>query len=245
MAIDFDGAYSRWGFFGSRWFSGSAGSLNPLNLLNQLNPQSATATGVTANATARPIMSRRATAPAARAMADGPLVLVLLLLFLVLVGPGAHQRLAIDRRLRDHRQLLIGSLLFVERLAEQVLRFLVSQQFREVCERAVGCDLVVLDLLRARDQCRIENGALQLFYGVLPFLDDPHDAVAFLSTDGFADCPENLFESLYLSLGFAEMIRERRAELLGFRRLRHARKCLGQPFLAVVHIAEFFNEQFL
>src|SRR5215510_5963118 len=244
MAIDFDGAYSRWGFFGSRWFSGSAGSLNPLNLLNQLNPQSATATGVAANATARPIMSRRATAPAARAMAHGPLVLVLLL-FLVLVGPDAHQRLAIDLRLRDHRQLLIGGFLFVERLAEQVLRSLVSQQFREVRERTVGRDLVVLDLLRARDQCRIENGTLQLFYGVLPFLDDPQDAVAFLSTDGFADCSENLFESLYLSLGFAEMIRERRAELLGFRRLRHARKCLGQPFLAVVHIAEFFNEQFL
>jgi hypothetical protein len=120
--------------------------------------------------------------------------------------------------------------------------FSFPEHFGEVRERAVGGDLVVLGLLRTCDQRRIEDGAFQLFHGVLPFLDDPHDAVAFLSTDGFANRPENLLESLHLSLGFAEMVRERRAQFLGFRRLRHARKRLGQPLFTVVHIAEFFDE---
>src|SRR5258705_12672084 len=38
---------------------------------------------------------------------------------LFVLGPRAHQRVAIDTRLRDRRELLVGRLLFVERLSQQ------------------------------------------------------------------------------------------------------------------------------
>src|SRR5688500_11422142 len=86
-----------------------------------------------------------------------------LFLFVLLIFIRALRRLDVDRALGDRAELLVGPLLFVQRLGEQIGGFLVAQQLRERHRRAVAGDLVVLDLLEAHDQTRIEH----LGFGVL------------------------------------------------------------------------------
>lgn len=71
----------------------------------------------------------------------------------------------------EHRQLLVGRALFLQRGFQQRDRLDVAELFRQRAKRPVRGDLVVLDLLRAADQCRIAQRA---------FLDVLDDIVAFL-----------------------------------------------------------------
>src|SRR5204863_362317 len=73
------------------------------------------------------------------------------LLFIALLAR-AHQRLAIDLRLGDVSQLLVGGLLLVEGLAEQILRLVVAEHLGKVGKRAVGGNLVMLGALPAGDE---------------------------------------------------------------------------------------------
>src|SRR3954466_7976140 len=67
------------------------------------------------------------------------------------------RRLEIDDGLRQLRQLLVGPLVFLEVLAEQLLRLLESEELGVRAQRPVRRDLVVLDLLGRADQRRVHH----------------------------------------------------------------------------------------
>ena len=67
------------------------------------------------------------------------------------------ERGLVDLRERDLVELLVGRLLLLEGLAEQLRGLLVAARLGQRVDRAVARDLVVLDLLRRGDQRRIED----------------------------------------------------------------------------------------
>ena len=64
----------------------------------------------------------------------------------------------LDGGLGERGELLVRGLLFVEILAEQLVDLIVAQHLRVGADGAVGGDLVVLDLLRRRDEGHIHHG---------------------------------------------------------------------------------------
>jgi hypothetical protein len=99
--------------------------------------------------------------------------------------------------------------------------------------------------LRAGDQRCVEDGAVELFHRRLAFLDDANDAVAFLAARLLADDPEDLFEPRDLLLRLPQVISKGGPELRVLRGFRHFRERLRETILAVIRVAEFFDEQFL
>src|SRR5262245_24140119 len=74
------------------------------------------------------------------------------------VGRAVFGRFLVQSRFRQGGQLLVGRLLFVERLLQKIGGGLLAERAGEGAGRAVSSDLVVLDLLRRADQCRVLRG---------------------------------------------------------------------------------------
>src|SRR5512145_834755 len=77
---------------------------------------------------------------------------LLFFFLLVLRGLAAHDALG------DLGEVLVGLLLLLESLLEQLGGFLLAEHLGHGAGRAVGRDLVVLDLLGGGDEAGVEHG---------------------------------------------------------------------------------------
>ena len=116
--------------------------------------------------------------------------------------------------LGERRELLVGRLLLVERLLEQVRRFRVAHGLRPRDQRPVGRHFVVFRALPGGNQAGVHRRLIEvLFHDRLALFDDAGDAVAVLPAHLLLEALEHLFEALDLSLRLFEMRLERLAQL--------------------------------
>ena len=103
-------------------------------------------------------------------------------------------------------ELLVGRLLFVEGLLQEVGRFGVTHGPRPRHQRAVGRHLVVLGTLTRRNQAGVHRVSVEvLFHDRLAFFDDARDPVAVLAAHLLIEALEDLFQAFDLTLRFREM----------------------------------------
>ena len=146
----------------------------------------------------------------------------------------------VDHALGDVRKLLVGVLLLVERLFQQVGGVVAAELLRPRHQRAVPRDLVVLDFIGGGDQAGILDGVLGAgAQDVLAFRDQPFHGFARLALGLHAHHGEDLFESLDVPLRFFEVRLEARPQVFGRGRLGHFRQRLDQLLLGIVQVAEF------
>jgi hypothetical protein len=126
--------------------------------------------------------------------------------FLVPVRVRRVSRTLIDAAFGQRRQLLVGRLLFIERLLQERGGLGVTHRLRPRDERAVSGHLVVFRALSRGDQAGVHRGLVELlFHDGHAFVDDPGDPVTALAPHLFVQAPEHLFQTSDLPQRFLEM----------------------------------------
>ena len=119
---------------------------------------------------------------------------------------GGIRRALIDAAFGEPGQFLVGRLLFVERLLQELCGFGVAHRLRPRDERAVGGHLVVLRSLAGSNQAGVHRGLIEVFcHDRVAFFDDAGDAVAVFAAGLLVESLEHLFEALNLPAGLLEV----------------------------------------
>ena len=152
--------------------------------------------------------------------------------------------LLVDAAFGQRGQLLVGSLLLVQRLLQQLDRLVVPHRLRPGHERAVRGHLVVLGALRGRNQQRVHGGLVGIFLErALGLFEDAGHAVAVLAARLLAEALEHAGETIDLAPGFLEVLLECGAEVGRRGGLGHLRERLGELLLCVECVAKFVDER--
>ena len=113
-------------------------------------------------------------------------------------------------------ELLVGGLLFLERLLEQCHRLGETEFIGPGDERAIAGDLVVLNRIARRNQACVDRGRFREFLDdFLTFGDNSLDCLAGLALSALADDLEDLLQTLDLAFGLLLVFQETLSELLG------------------------------
>src|SRR5262245_8523979 len=158
---------------------------------------------------------------------------------------GCRGGIQVQHSLADVGELLIGCLLFAQRLLEQVDDPVESEQARVSNGGAIGSDLVMLDALRHSNNRRISEAVIgELFADVLVALfDDALDSHAFVPLGRLAERFERLLEAGDLRLGLTKMLLERRRQVVCRGRVDELGDRLRQPLFGVIQVAKLLDQQ--
>ena len=142
------------------------------------------------------------------------------------------------------RQLLVGSLFFLERLKQQRDRVRFTELFGQRDQRSVGGNFVVLDLLCGRNQGSVQHRAPFNFVDLLlALLDQAFHRHAFNALETDPAAFHHLIYPLDLTLGFFQMSDERRAQIGVARGAGKFGQRLGHLFFRAVNIGKGMNKK--
>jgi hypothetical protein len=123
-------------------------------------------------------------------------------------------RLQVDRRLGELRQQLVSVPLFVERRLQQVCLVRVAQLARIGPGATVTGHLVMLDVLRCRDQPGVENFRSWLLADELPgLLDESFHSDALLSPRAHLEVSADALDAIDVLFGHRLVLLESLFEL--------------------------------